>query len=253
MDRFKILLLPSVSLAFGILLLMLITFFLNSWPIFEREGLAIYTSNIWRASEIPEEEFYGILAAIYGTVYTSLIAILIATPISIGLAVFVVDIAPRKIRELIVISTDIMAGLPTILYGIWGIFVLAPILSNFMVFLHDSFPFIPLFSYRNPTGYSFLTAGILLAIMVTPFATALIREAYAAIPPIYREGAHSLALTRYEATKLLLGYIKPAILAGILLAFGRAVGETVAVSLVIGNSFNIHPSLSPPDTRFHRS
>ena len=246
MDRFKILLLPSVSLAFGILLLMLITFFLNSWPIFEREGLAIYTSNIWRASEIPEEEFYGILAAIYGTVYTSLIAILIATPISIGLAVFVVDIAPRKIRELIVISTDIMAGLPTILYGIWGIFVLAPILSNFMVFLHDSFPFIPLFSYRNPTGYSFLTAGILLAIMVTPFATALIREAYAAIPPIYREGAHSLALTRYEATKLLLGYIKPAILAGILLAFGRAVGETVAVSLVIGNSFNIHPSLFAP-------
>jgi phosphate transport system permease protein len=246
MDRFKIFLLPSVYLAFGILFLMLITFALNSLPIFEREGIAIYTTNIWRAAEEPENEFYGILAAIYGTIYTSIIAIVIALPVSIGLAIFVIDVAPKKFRELLVILTDIMAGLPTIIYGIWGVFILAPIISKVMIFLYENFSFFPLFSYRNPTGFSLLTAGILLAIMVTPFATALIREAYAAIPHVYREAAHSLALTRYEVTKLLLGYIKPAIVAGTLLAFGRAVGETVAVSLVVGNSFNIHPSFFAP-------
>lgn len=246
MDKFKIFLLPVVGLVFGIIILMLIVFSLNSIPIFQREGIAIYTTNIWKAGEVPEEEFYGILAAIYGTLYTSTIAILISLPISIGLAVFISDLLPKKLREFFIIPTDIMAGLPTILYGIWGIFVLAPSLSGMMKFLYDNFSFIPIFSYYNPTGFSYLSAGILLAIMVTPFATSLIREAYMAIPSVYREAVYSLGLTRYEATKVLLSYIKPAILAGTLLAFGRAVGETVAVSLVIGNAFNIHSSLFAP-------
>lgn len=246
MDKFKFFLLPAVLVVFGIIILMLIVFTINSIPIFQREGLAIYTTNIWKAAEIPEEEFYGVLAGIYGTIYTSTLAIIISLPLSIGLAVFVSDLIPRKLREFFIIPTDIMAGLPTILYGIWGIFVLAPSLLGLMRFLNEHFSFIPLFSYYNPTGFSYLSAGILLAIMITPFATSLIREAYMAIPSIYREAVYSLGLTRYEATKVLLSYIKPAIVAGILLAFGRAVGETVAVSLVIGNSFNIHASLFAP-------
>ena len=245
-DRFKLSLLPIASTVFGIFILMLIVFFSASLPIFQKEGLAIYTTNVWKAVE-EGEEFYGVLSAIYGSVYTSVIAILIALPLSIGFAVFVIDYAPKKLKEPLIVATDIMAGLPTILYGIWGAFVLVPILRDYIMKpLYEHLSFIPLFSYPPITGYSYLSAGILLAIMVTPFASAVIREAYRMIPKSYREGAYALGLTRYEATKILLGYIKPAILAGILLAFGRAIGETVAVSLVVGNTFNIHPSLFAP-------
>jgi len=168
-------------------------------------------------------------------------------PLSIGFAIFIVDYAPKKLKEPLIVATDIMAGLPTILYGIWGAFVLVPFLKRFVMEpLYEHFSFIPLFSYPPLTGYSYLSAGVLLAIMVTPFACAIIREAYRMIPQVYREGAFALGLTRFEATKVLLGYIKPSILAGLLLAFGRAIGETVAVSLVVGNTFNINPSLFAP-------
>jgi phosphate transport system permease protein len=246
MDKFKIFLIPFISAVFGILVLMLAVFAINSVPIFQREGLAIYTENVWIASENPKEERYGILAAIYGTLYTSLIAVLIVLPISIGFSIFVVDFVPERLKEAFIIPTDIMAGMPTILFGIWGVFFLAPFLSGIADFLYKTCSFIPLFSYYNPTGFSYLAAGVLLAIMVLPFASSLIREAYTAIPAVYREAAYSLGLTSFEVAKILLGYIKPAILAATLLAFGRAVGETVAVSLVIGNAFNINPSLFAP-------
>lgn len=245
-DKFKLALLPVTSVVFGIFLLMLVVYVTQSIPIFEKEGLAIYTTNVWKASETGEE-FYGVLAAIYGSLYTSIIAILIAIPLSIGFAIFVIDYAPKKIREPLIVATDVMAGLPTILYGIWGAFILVPFLKRFVMKpLYEHLSFIPLFSYPPITGYSYLAAGVLLAIMVTPFSCAIIREAYRMVPQIYREGAYALGLTRFEATRILLGYIKPSILAGFLLAFGRAVGETVAVSLVVGNIFNINPSLFAP-------
>jgi phosphate transport system permease protein len=246
MDKFKIFLFPFVSAVFGVLILMLAVFVLNSVSIFQREGLAIYTTNVWIASENPEEEYYGILAATYGTLYTSLIALIIVLPIAIGFSVFIVDFVPEKFKEAFIIPTDIMAGMPTILFGIWGVFYLVPAISGFADFMYKNFSFIPLFSYYNPTGFSYLAAGMLLSIMVLPFASSLIREAYRAVPEVYREAALSLGLTRFEVARILLGYIKPSILASTLLAFGRAVGETVAVSLVIGNAFNINPSLFAP-------
>ncbi|MDW7990260.1 MAG: phosphate ABC transporter permease subunit PstC [Archaeoglobaceae archaeon] len=246
MDKFKIFLLPICVTVFGILLFMVLIFAMNSLEILQRQGIETFTTNIWRASEEEEEEFYGLLSAIYGTLYTSFFAIMISVPTSIALAIFTIDYLPTKLKEWFVIPVDIMAGLPTVLYGIWGIFVLSPIVAKISGFLYENFYFIPLFSYRNITGFSFLTASLLLAVMVTPFATAIIREAYRMIPATYREAVYSLGLTKYEATKVLLGYIKPAIIAGVLLAFGRAVGETVAVSLVVGNTFNIHPSLFAP-------
>ncbi len=246
-DYLKIFLLPFSSLVFGIFILMLIVYFLNSYEIFKREGLAIYFTNVWNASEIPEEEYYGVLAAIYGSLYTSIIAIIISLPLSISLAIFIVDYAPKRLKEFFIIASDIMAGLPTILYGIWGAFILVPFLKNYVMEpLYQSLSFIPLFSYPPTTGFSYLSAGVLLGIMVTPFATSIIREAYRMIPQMYKEALYSLGATRYEATKVLLGYIKPAIVAGMILAFGRAIGETVAVSLVIGNVFNIDISLFAP-------
>ncbi len=247
MDRFKAFLIPFCALIFGIFVLMLLVYFKASLPIFKREGLAIYTTNVWNASEVPKYEYYGVLAAIYGSVYTSVLAVLIALPLSISFAVFVIDYAPSKIKEPLIVLTDVMAGLPTIIYGIWGAFVLVPLLKKYVMMpLYQHLSFIPLFSFKPETGYSYLSAGVLLGIMVTPFASAIIREAYRSIPYMYREAAYALGATRYEATKILLGYIKPAIVAGLLLAFGRAIGETVAVSLVIGNTFNINPSLFAP-------
>ncbi|HIP25164.1 MAG TPA: phosphate ABC transporter permease subunit PstC [Archaeoglobus profundus] len=246
-DFFKISLLPFCALIFGIFLFMIMVYFINSIPIFQKEGLQIYTTNVWIAAEDnPEKEFYGVLAAIYGSLYTSVIAILIALQLSIGFAIFVIDYAPKKLKELLIVATDIMAGLPTIIYGIWGAFILVPFLNEYVMRpLYEHLSFIPLFSFE-PVGYSYLSAGVLLGIMVTPFASSIIREAYRMVPYIYREAAYAIGATRYEATKILLGYIKPAIVAGTLLAFGRAIGETVAVSLVVGNIFNIHPSLFAP-------
>ncbi len=246
-DRFKLLVSPFSILILGIFLLMLLVFLTNSVTIFQKEGLDIYTKNEWLAAENPEKESYGVLAAIYGSVYTSVIALLIALPLSTSFAVFVIDYMPDKLREWFIIATDIMAGLPTIIYGIWGAFVLVPFLREYVMYpLYRNLSFIPLFSFEPLTGYSFLSAGVLLAIMITPFTSSIIREAYRMIPFTYREAIFSLGATRYEATKVLLGYIKPAMVAGIILGFGRAIGETVAVSLVVGNTFNIHTSFFAP-------
>lgn len=246
-DTFKVSILPFSALIFGIFLLMLLVYFANSIQIFQKEGIEIYTTNKWIASEDPEKEFYGVLAAIYGSIYSSVIAVVIALPLSISFAVFVIDYAPSKLKEWFIIATDIMAGLPTIIYGIWGAFVLVPFLKDFVMYpIYNHLSFIPLFSFEPLSGYSFLSAGVLLGIMVTPFASSIIREAYRMIPFKYREAVFSIGATRYEATKILLSYIKPAIVAGVILAFGRAIGETVAVSLVVGNTFNIHPSLFAP-------
>ncbi|CAB49957.1 phosphate ABC transporter permease subunit PstC [Pyrococcus abyssi] len=246
-DRFKILLSPGVVIVFGLFLLMLLTYIYNSIPIFHHEGLAIYTENVWNASETAERERYGVLAAIWGSIYTSLIAVLISLPLSISYAIFIVDYAPRKVKEALIVLSDVMAGLPTVIYGIWGITFLVPFVRKFIMQpLHDYLSFVPLFSYPPVTGFSYLSAGILLGIMVTPFAAALIREAYQMVPFTYKEAIYSLGATKLEAARVLIGYIKPAIISSLILAFGRAIGETAAVSLVVGNTFSLSISLFSP-------
>lgn len=247
LDMFQIITSPAVIFVFLLFILMLSVYFYNAMPAFLREGLDVYFKNTWQASEIPSKEYYGLAAAIWGTVYSSIIGVLIALPISVAYSIFVIDYAPKKLKNIFVIISDMMAGLPTIIYGIWGAFILVPFLKKYiMIPLYKNLSFIPIFSYPPTTGYSYFSAGVLLGIMITPFASAIIREAYQMVPFTYREAAISLGLTRYEATKILLGYIKPAIVSGMILAFGRAVGETVAVSLVIGNSFNMSVSLFAP-------
>ncbi len=247
LETFKMITYPAVIIVFILFAWMLLVYFYNSIPAFQREGFALYFQNVWRASETPNKEYYGLAAAIWGSLYTSLIAIIIALPLSIGYSIFIVDFAPKKIKDFLIIISDAMAGLPTIIYGIWGVFVLVPFMKDYiMTPLYKNFSFIPIFSYPPLSGFSFLSAGVLLGIMVTPFASAIIRESYQMIPFKYREAAVSLGLTRYETSKVLLGYIKPAIYSGTILAFGRAIGETVAVSLVIGNAFNLSYSIFAP-------
>jgi len=246
-DGFKLITTPAITVVFLLFASMLVFYFISSYPAIERYGIDLFIRNVWIAAEEASKEVYGLAAPIWGSIYTSIIAIIFAVPLSIAYAIYVNDYAPQKLKYPLIIISDIMAGLPTIIYGIWGALILVPLLrDHVMKFLYENFSFIPLFSYPPITGYCYLSAGVLLGIMVIPFATAIIREAYAMIPTVYKEGLYALGATRYEATKVLIGYIKPAILSGFILAFGRALGETVAVSLVIGNSFNLTYELFAP-------
>ena len=246
-DEFKIITLPAIFIVFILFVLILGFYFFNALPAIERYGIDLFIKNVWKAAEEPAKEVYGLAAPIWGSIYTATIAVLIALPLSIAYAIFVNDYAPKKLKYPLIIISDIMAGLPTIIYGIWGAFILVPLLrDHIMKFLYEHFSFIPLFNYPPLSGYCYLSAGILLGIMVTPFAAAIIREAYAMIPSVYKEGLVALGATRYETTKVLIKYIRPAIISGLILAFGRALGETVAVSLVIGNSFNLTYKLFAP-------
>ena len=246
-DGFKIITTPAILVVFLLFASMLVFYFIASYPAIERYGIDLFIKNVWVAAEEGSKEVYGLAAPIWGSLYTSIIAIIIAIPISVAYAIYVNDYAPQKLKYPLIIISDIMAGLPTIIYGIWGALILVPLLrDHIMKFLYENFSFIPLFNYPPLTGYCYLSAGILLGIMVIPFASAIIREAYAMIPTVYKEGLYALGATRYEATKVLISYVKPAILSGFILAFGRALGETVAVSLVIGNSFNLTYQLFAP-------
>ncbi len=247
LDSFHLITYPAVIFVFILFGWMLFTYFSSSIPAFQREGIDVYLKNLWRATEESSKEYYGVLAAIWGSIYTSLIALAVALPLSISYSIFVVDYAPKRIKNILIITSDIMAGLPTIIYGIWGAFFLVPFLKDYvMIPLYEYFSFIPIFSEKPVSGFSFLSAGVLLGIMITPFVSGVIREAYNMVPFTYRESAYSLGLTKYEATKLLIGYIKPATYSGVILGFGRAIGETVAVSLVIGNSFTLTVNIFSP-------
>jgi len=211
----------------------------TSSPIFSRDGLSFIFKSTWN----PVKEDYGILPALLGTLITSALAISISTPLAISLAVFSAEIIPTRFRGLINNISDLMASLPSVIYGLWGLYVLAPILYQYVMNpLHQYLGFIPLFSTK-PIPTNLFTAGVLLAIMIVPFASSVIREAYNAVPYYLKEAAYSLGMTKWEAIKTLLGYIKSAIFAGMFLALGRAMGETMAVAMVVGNTFTFPRSL----------
>ncbi|MEM3951920.1 MAG: phosphate ABC transporter permease subunit PstC, partial [Nitrososphaerota archaeon] len=153
------------------------------------------------------------------------------------------EIIPSRLRSFVNNVSDLMASLPSVIYGLWGLYVLAPILHKYVMLpLHNYLGFIPLFSVK-PTPTNLFTAGVLLSIMIIPFASSIIREAYTAIPYNLKEAAYSLGMTRWEVVKTMLGYIRSAIFAGVFLALGRAMGETMAVAMVVGNIMNIPKSI----------
>ncbi len=233
-------LIPFASTAFLIILLTLVVLTAKGLPALEFYGLKVLTSTRWLPNEFdPEKAVYGLLPAIAGTLVTAIIAVVIALPLSLSLTVLVEELAPSRVRDILSSLVDVMAGMPTIVYGVWGIGFLAPTLAPVYSGLQSTLRSLPLFSCEPTGGFSILTAGLLLAIMIIPFIFAVVKEAYRAIPATYREAALSLGMTRYEYTRLLMGMIKPAIIAGVLLGFGRAASETVAVALVVGNAFNL--------------
>ncbi len=228
-----------VFISLFIVIAVVISLSVTSYPIFLRDGLFFISKSVWN----PVKEEYGILPALLGTLITSTLAVGLATPLAISLAVFSAEIVPPRFRALINNISDLMASLPSVIYGLWGLFILAPILNEYiMIPLHRYLGFIPLFSTK-PVPTNLFTASVLLAIMIVPFASSIIREAYSAIPYYLKEAAYSIGLTRWEVIKIAIGYVKSAIFAGLFLALGRAMGETVAVAMVVGNIFNLPKSL----------
>ncbi len=194
----------------------------------------------------PNKEEFGALTFIYGTIVSSLIALAIALPVSLGVAVFLSELAPNLIRTTFSFLIEILAAIPSIVYGFWGIFVFAPFMrESFQPFLQKYFGFIPFFQ-GTPYGTGMLTAGIILAIMIIPTISAISRDVLRAIPMSQREAAYGLGATRWEAIRMALLNARSGILGGTVLGFGRAVGETMAVTMVIGNRAEINISWFEP-------
>ncbi len=201
----------------------------------------------------PVTERFGALAPIYGTVVTSLIAMLIAVPIGLGIAMFLSEICPPWLRRPIGIAIELLAGIPSIIYGIWGLFVLAPFLqSTVQPGLIDLFGSVPVLSHLfagPPYGIGMLTAGLILAIMVLPFITAVSRDLFQAVPPVLKEAAYGVGATRWEVFRyVVVPYVRVGLIGAIMLGLGRALGETMAVTFVIGNAHKISSSILAPGT-----
>ncbi|NYZ63899.1 phosphate ABC transporter permease subunit PstC [Luteimonas deserti] len=213
------------------------------------QGLSFFTSADWN----PVENRYGALVPILGTIVTALIAMLIAVPVSFGIAFFLTEVAPRWLRGPIGTAIELLAGIPSIIYGMWGLFVLVPVMTTYVTpFLNDYFGAIPgigLLFQGPPLGIGTLTAGFVLAIMVIPFISAVMREVFLTVPTRLKESAYALGATKWEVSwDIVLPYTRSAVIGGIFLGLGRALGETMAVAFVIGNSVRLTPSLLEPST-----
>jgi phosphate transport system permease protein len=201
----------------------------------------------------PVTEQFGAIAPIYGTVLTSLIAMVIAVPVGLMIAFFLTELCPMFLRRPIGIAIELLAGIPSIIYGIWGLFVFAPFLQRTLQpFLIDLFGPIPLLSSvfaGPPYGIGMLTAGLILAIMVLPFITSISRDVFDAVPPVLKEAAYGLGCTKWEVfRKVVLPYTRVGVIGGVMLGLGRALGETMAITFVIGNAHRISSSILAPGT-----
>lgn len=215
------------------------------WPALREFGVGFLTSSEWD----PVQRRFGAAAAIFGTIVTSVVALVIATPLAVGVAVFLSEYAPRRLMQPVAFLVDLLAAIPSVVYGLWGIFFLIPILrADVIPFIRDTLHLgaLPLFS--GPSyGNSVFAAGLILAIMVLPYISSVSREVLLAVPRSQREAAMALGATRWETIqKAVVPYARSGIIGGIILGLGRALGETMAVTMLIGNTHDISASLFAP-------
>ena len=215
------------------------------WPTLHKFGFGFLTSSEWD----PVKGEYGAAPAIYGTIISSIIALVLATPLAIGVSLFLSELAPRWLRQPVGFLVDLLAAIPSVVYGLWGIFVLLPVLRDpVMPFLRDTLHLEKTGLFTGPAyGPSMLAAGVILAIMVLPYIASVSREVLLAVPRSQREAALALGATRWEAIwGAVLPYARSGIVGGIILGLGRALGETMAVTMLIGNRPEIAASLFAP-------
>jgi phosphate transport system permease protein len=207
----------------------------------DRFGWAFWTNATWD----PVLGEFGARPFIWGTLYSSVLALLIATPIALGIAIFISELCPDWLRRPLMFLTELLAAIPSIVYGLWGIFVLVPLVRQLQVATPEWLRTVPLFT-GPPLGVGMLAAALILAIMVIPFTSSVAREVLRSVPQAQREGAYALGATRWEAIRMALFYARTGIIGAVMLGFGRALGETMAVTMLIGNSPQISWSLYAP-------
>jgi len=221
----------------------------GSWPALSTFGLDFFTTSSWN----PVTDKFGAAASIYGTIITSLIALLIAVPLGIGIAVFLTERCPASLRRPIGIAVELLAGIPSIIYGIWGLFFFAPFLQQnvqpFLIATLGNVPGIGFLFAGPPYGIGILTASFVLAVMILPFITSICRDVFETVPPMLKESAYGLGCTTWEVVKnVVIPFTRVGVIGGIMLALGRALGETMAVTFVIGNANRVGGSLLAPGT-----
>ena len=246
---FRIVSRSAAALVLIILTGVVVSLIHGSIPVFNAMGFDFFTSSSWN----PVTERFSAGAAVFGTLVTSAIALLIAVPIGLGIAVFLTEICTPRLRRPIAIAIELLAGIPSIIYGIWGLFFLAPFLQAYVQpSLISAFEGIPILSslfQGPPYGIGILTAGLVLAVMVLPFITSISRDVFETVPPVLKEAAYGMGCTTWEVVKnIVIPYTKSGVVGGIMLALGRALGETMAVTFVIGNAHKISGSLLAPGT-----
>ncbi|MFC3129712.1 phosphate ABC transporter permease subunit PstC [Coralloluteibacterium stylophorae] len=212
-------------------------------------GLDFLTSTEW---DVGAGEF-GALVPIFGTLVTAAIAMLIAVPVSFGIAVFLTEVAPPWMRTPVGVAIELLAGIPSIIYGMWGLFVLAPVLADhvypWVSEVLGEIPLVGILFQGPPLGIGMLTAGLVLAVMVIPFIASVMREVFLTVPARLKESSYALGSTTWEVVwDIVLPYTKSAVIGGIFLGLGRALGETMAVTFVIGNAYTISAALLEPGT-----
>jgi phosphate transport system permease protein len=227
-------------LLFGILLSLLIA----ALPALDKFGPAFLVTNVWN----PVTKQFGALAPIYGTLVTSTIALLIAVPVSFGIALFLTEMCPVWLKRPLGTAVELLAAIPSIIYGMWGLFVFAPFFGDYIQpALQNAFGnlwiFGPLFQ-GAPNGIGVLSAGVILSVMVIPFIASVMRDVFEVVPPVLKESAYGVGATTWEVVwNVVLPYTRVGVIGGIMLGLGRALGETMAVTFVIGNAYRISPSL----------
>jgi len=241
---FRWMTLLSALLVLILLVGVAISLFIGSWPAFKTFGFGFFFSDAWS----PPKERFGAAAAIYGTLVTSIIAMLIGVPVGLGIAVFLTELCPPALRRPIGVAIELLAGIPSIIYGIWGVYYFKPVMQAYVQpFIIGTFGAIPgigsLFA-GPPLGYGVLTAGLVLAVMILPFVTAVSRDVFETVPAVLKEAAYGVGATTFEVVgNIVIPYTRVGVIGGVMLALGRALGETMAVTFVIGNATKISASI----------
>lgn len=237
-----------VTAAAGLVVLIILAYMVvvttaTAMPVFRSQGWSFIFSTEWN----PSQGNYGALAFIYGTLVTSLIALVIAVPLSLGVALFLTEIAPKWIRGPVAYLVDLLAAVPSVVYGLWGVFILLPgFLQPIAAWLSDNLGWIPIFA-GPATGLSFFGAGVVLAIMIIPIISSLCREVIRAVPSSEKNAAYALGATRWEMIRgAVLPRAKAGIIGAVMLGLGRALGETIAVALLVGSREQVVASILKP-------
>ena len=231
----------------GLLVGILLALGVASVPAFSKFGLAFFVTDVWN----PVTSQFGALAPIYGTVVTSAIALAIGVPVSFGIALFLTEMCPTFLKRPLGTAVELLAAIPSIIYGMWGLFVFAPVFGDYIQpVLQKTFGNLwilaPLFE-GAPNGIGMLSAGVILSIMIIPFIASVMRDVFEIVPPVLKESAYGIGCTTWEVVwNIVLPYTKVGVIGGIMLGLGRALGETMAVTFVIGNAYRISASLFQP-------